>query len=463
MHSRETISAISTPLGKSGIGIVRLSGPEAIDIAGKLFRSPHGVDLAGVETHTLHYGFIRDPDTGGRMDEVLVSVMRAPSTYTREDIVEINCHGGIVPLRETLELTHEHGARPADPGEFTKRAFLNGRITLDQAKSVKDLVDAKTQLSLELAVERLEGRFSEFLSRVREELTSVLAEIEVAIDFPDYEDSVVPRDALRGKLEKIEGDIDDFLGSSRDGKILKEGHRVTIVGKPNVGKSTLLNRLLKEERAIVSATPGTTRDTIEEEIEVNGIPLAVTDTAGIRQPENEIEKQGVARAKEQSRKSDLALFLIEANEKPGPEDREIAEELDDEKTILLLNKSDLDGNLPRSQLLDKMGEDWAEVIAISAKTGSGLSDLEDSITSLIWGGEIEKDESLVLLDVQEKDLLRKAKEDLADALEAMDRGAPVDLIEVHLRDAREKLGKLLGEDVSEEILGRVFADFCVGK
>ncbi|MFP3952752.1 MAG: tRNA uridine-5-carboxymethylaminomethyl(34) synthesis GTPase MnmE [Candidatus Acetothermia bacterium] len=463
MYSPDTISAISTPLGKSGIGIVRLSGPEAIAITGELFRSPREVDLAEVKTHTLHYGFIYDPEKGRRVDEVLVSVMNAPSTYTREDVVEINCHGGVVPLRETLELTHAHGARPAEPGEFTRRAFLNGRITLDQAKSVKDLVDAKTQLSLELAVERLEGRFSGFLSRVREELTSILAEIEVAIDFPDYESSLTPHDELREKLVQLKGEIDDFLESSRDGKILREGHRVAILGKPNVGKSTLLNRLLKEERAIVSPTPGTTRDTIEEEIEINGIPLAVTDTAGIRQPENEIEERGVARAKEQSKTSDLALFLVDVTENPESEDQEISEELDHQKSILLLNKSDLDGNLSRSELVDKMGEDWADVIAISAKTGTGMRELEDSITRLIWGGKIEKDESLVLLDVQEKDLLRKADEDLADALETIDGGRPVDLVEVHLRDAREKLGRLMGEDVSDKILDRIFADFCVGK
>lgn len=463
MNARDTISAISTPLGKSGIGIVRLSGPSAVEIAREIFKPPNDIDLAEVESHTLHYGFIYDSQGGKNVDEVLVSVMKSPTTYTREDVVEINCHGGIVPLKETLELTQKYGARPAEPGEFTKRALLNGRITLDQAKSVKDLIDAKTQLSLELAVERLEGKFSKFLSTTREKLTSVLAEIEVAIDFPDYEDSVVSKDELQDKLTEVNSEISDFLEKSRDGKILNEGHKVAIVGRPNVGKSTLLNRLLREERAIVSSTPGTTRDTIEEEIEINGIPLAVSDTAGIRSPENEIEERGVARAKEQSKRSDLALFLLDLTEKLQPEDFEIAHEINHEKSILLLNKSDLEMNLSRETIVDKMGEDWADVIVISAKNGDGMEELEESITRLIWGGEIEKDESLVLLDIQEKDMLRQAREDIKNAITNIEAGRAVDLIEVDIRSAREKLGRLLGEDLSEQILDRVFSDFCVGK
>ncbi len=463
MKEEETIAAISTPLGKSGIGIVRLSGPEAQDIANELFISPDEIDLTEVESHTLHYGYIRDPDEEKEIDEVLVSVMRAPRTYTREDVVEINCHGGVVPVRETLELTLDAGARPAEPGEFTKRAFLNGRLTLDQAKSVKDIIDSKTRFSLQLSVDRLEGKFSSFLGSVRDDLTEILAEIETMIDFPDYEESIVPRDELEERLSRIEGRIEDFLANSKDGKILKEGHKVAVLGRPNVGKSTLLNTLLREERAIVSPTPGTTRDTLEEELEIDGIPFRIVDTAGIRQTEGEIEKQGVRRAKEQGEKSDVSLFLIDVSSGVKPEDVEIAEELNREKTILVLNKVDLVDSLSNQEFLAKIGHSWADVVRLSAKEGRGLGTLENSLTGLVWGGKVRKDESLVLLNVQEKELLKQAKSSLISAREALGAGRSIDLVEIDIRDGRKSLGKLLGEDLSEEVLDRVFSDFCVGK
>ncbi len=464
MTQEETIAAISTPLGESGIGIVRLSGPEAVEIVNGIFRSPTGIDLAKVDSHTLHYGFVREPKTGRELDEVLVSVMRAPGTYTREDVVEINCHGGIVPLRETLELVLDGGGRPAEPGEYTKRAFLNGRLTLDQAKSVKDIVESKTRFSLELSVDRLEGRFSEFLESTRDELTSVLAQLETMIDFPDYEESVVPRDELEEKLADIRKRMDQFLANSRDGRILKEGHQVAILGRPNVGKSTLLNRLLREERAIVSATPGTTRDTIEAELEIGGIPFRITDTAGIRQTETKIERKGVERAKKQGRESDISLLLVDAESGVEEGDLMISREVDPRKTVLVLNKIDLVDNLPRSAIVDTMESDgWADVIELSAKEGQGLGDLEKTLIQLVWGGEVSKDESLVLLDVWEKELLKEAKVSLGEAVGAIRSGRSVDLVELDIREARKELGKLLGEDLSEEILDRVFSDFCVGK
>ncbi|MCF7889667.1 tRNA uridine-5-carboxymethylaminomethyl(34) synthesis GTPase MnmE [Candidatus Bipolaricaulota bacterium] len=463
MKEEETIAAISTPLGRSGIGIVRLSGPEALGIAGKLFTSPDGIDLTEVESHTLHYGYVQDPREKKEIDEVLVSVMKAPRTYTREDVAEINCHGGVVPLRETLELALDAGARPAEPGEFTKRAFLNGRLTLDQAKSVKDIVDSKTRFSLELSLDRLEGKFSDFLSSLREELTAIMAEIETTIDFPDYEESIVTREELEEKLSELEGRIQDYLANSKDGKILKEGHKIAVLGRPNVGKSTLLNTLLREERAIVSSTPGTTRDTLEEELEIDGIPFRVTDTAGIRQTEGEIEKQGVRRAKEQGRKSDISLLLVDVNSGVKPEDLNIAEEVDKGKTILVLNKIDLVDNLSNREITAKMGSGWADLVKLSAKEGQGLKNLESSITELVWGGEVRKDESLVLLNVQEKELLKRAKKSLADAREALRSGRSIDLVELDIREGRKDLGKLLGEDLTDEVLDRVFSDFCVGK
>ncbi|MEF8798163.1 MAG: tRNA uridine-5-carboxymethylaminomethyl(34) synthesis GTPase MnmE [Candidatus Bipolaricaulota bacterium] len=463
MDNQDTIAAISTPLGKSGIGIVRLSGPAAVDVVKRIFRSSKGLDLSEVESHTLHYGFVRDPDEEIDIDEVLVSVMNAPNTYTREGVVEINCHGGIVPIRETLELVLDHGARLAEPGEFTKRAFLNGRLTLDQAKSVRDLIESKTRLSLELSMDRLEGKFSEFVNSVREDLTSLLAEIEVMIDFPDYENSVIPREKLAEKLTELCERIRDFLASSKDGRILKEGHKVAILGRPNVGKSTLLNKLLKEERAIVSSKPGTTRDTIEAELEVDGIPFQITDTAGIRKTKGEVERKGVERAKSQGESSDIALFLVDSNSGIEESDLEIAREIDPQKTILLLNKVDLVNSLSREAFTDKIGDDWADVIELSAKTGQGLEDLENKITELVWGGEVRKDDSLVLLNLQEKKLLEKAKKDLEVAREALRRGRSIDVVAIDIREGRKKLGKLLGEDLSEEILERVFSQFCVGK
>ena len=462
-EKEDTIAAISTPLGRSGIGIVRISGPESLLISEKLFASPKDIKLSEAESHSLHYGFIRDPKEKRDVDEVLVSVMKAPRTYTREDVVEINCHGGVVPLKETLELTLDAGARPAEPGEFTRRAFLNGRLTLDQAKSVQDIIDSKTRFSLELSMERLEGKFSRFLSSVREDLTSILAEIETMIDFPDYEESIADRDELEERVAEIEKRIDDLLENSKDGKILKEGHKVAVLGRPNVGKSTLLNTLLREERAIVSSTPGTTRDTLEEELEIDGIPFRITDTAGIRKTEGEIERQGVDRAKKEGQKSDISLFLVDVNSEIRPDDVDIAGEIDKKKTVLVLNKIDIVDDLSREDILAKIGRGWADVVELSAKKGQGLESLEDSLTKLVWGGKVRKDESLVMLNLQEKELLKRAKENLVDACEALSDGRSIDLVEIDIREGRRVLGELLGEDLSEEILDRVFSDFCVGK
>lgn len=463
MINQDTIAAISTPLGKSGIGIVRLSGSSALSVAEKLFRSESGLDLAQVESHTLHHGLVYDPDSNAPVDEVLFTVMKSPNTYTREDVVEINCHGGIVPLRETLDLVLEYGARPAEPGEFTKRAFLNGRLTLDQAKSVNDIIESKTRFSLELSVDRLEGKFSEFLDSMREELTSLLAEIEVMMDYPDYEDSVVPREELMEDLAGIRERIKKFLADSKDGKIVKEGHRVAILGRPNVGKSTLLNRLLEEERAIVSETPGTTRDTIEAELSINGIPFLITDTAGIRETEGDIERKGVRKAKEQGKEADLALFLLDAGDGVNESDVEISKEMDRDKTVLVLNKIDLVDSLPEDRFTDTINGGWANVVELSAREGRGLAELEDALTEMVWGGEVKKDESLVLLNVQEKQMLREAVEDLQDAISALEAGRSIDLVEVDIREGRRKMGRLLGEDLSDEILDRVFSQFCVGK
>ncbi|MFP4201833.1 MAG: tRNA uridine-5-carboxymethylaminomethyl(34) synthesis GTPase MnmE [Candidatus Acetothermia bacterium] len=463
MDDKDTIAAISTPIGEGGIGIVRISGSRALEVGNELFHPSDEVDLKDVDSHTLHYGFVRDPASGMDVDEALFTVMKAPETYTREDVVEINCHGGIVPLRETMDLVLNHGARTAEPGEFTKRAFLNGRLTLDQARSVNDIIESKTSFALELSVDRLEGKFSEFVDSVRSDLTSLLAEIEVMIDYPDYEESVIPREELESEIGRIEEEITDFLADSKDGKIVREGHSVAILGRPNVGKSTLLNRLLREERAIVSETPGTTRDTIEAELEINGIPFKVTDTAGIRNPEGEIERKGVEKAKEEGGKSDIALLLLDARSGLEEADFEIAREVNEEETLLILNKIDLVDSLPKEEFTDKIGDNWADVVALSAKEGEGMEDLEDSLTELVWGGEVRKDDSLVLLNLQEKQLLQEARASLKNARKVLEGGRSIDLVEIDIREGRKKLGRLLGEDLSEEVLDEVFSRFCVGK
>lgn len=462
MTTQDTIAAISTPLGKSGIGIVRLSGPRSIEIASKIFRSTREIDLSKVNSHTLHYGFIED-DKERTIDEVLLTIMHKPQTYTRENLVEINCHGGIVPLREILELTLDKGARPAEPGEFTKRAFLNGRISLDQAKSINEIVESKTRLSLELAVNRLEGKFSKFVVQMRNNLTDLAAKIEVAIDFPQYEQSLLDLNQMRAELTEAIKEIEKVLQTSKDGKILREGHRIAVLGRPNTGKSTLLNTLLKQERAIVTEVPGTTRDSIEEQIEINGIPFVITDTAGIRNPSNEIEREGIDRATREGERADLVLFLVDVSSSIMEEDKKIARILDKSKTILLLNKCDLEHNLSKKECRDKLGRDWARTLHISAKQGTGIEDLEQTVTELIWGGKIDKTDDFFLLNVREKQLLKEALDEINQARDALDEGRTVDLVEMDLRAARISLGKLTGEDATEEVIDRIFSNFCVGK
>jgi tRNA modification GTPase len=318
MFPSDTIAAISTPLGEGGIGIVRLSGDRAIEIADEIFSSPKGIPLRSVPSHTIHYGFIKDNNI--KIDEVLVSVMRAPKSYTREDIVEINCHGGMVPLRKVLELVLAKGARLAEPGEFTKRAFLNGRISIDQAEAVCDIIRAKTELSLSSALGRLEGRFSKPISEMKERLLDIMARIEVAIDFPDYEEETITKEELNKVLREVSDKIGYFLKYGKDGRIIHEGLKVAIIGKPNVGKSTLLNSLLQESRVIVTPIPGTTRDLIKEELEIEGIPFRVIDTAGLRHPKDVVEQIGVERSLEAAKGADLILFVVDISKPLTKED-----------------------------------------------------------------------------------------------------------------------------------------------
>ncbi len=448
-----TIAAISTPLGEGGIGIVRLTGPDAIGVAAGLFRSTRGDSLEDAPTHTLHYGQIM---VGERLiDEVLVSVMRPPRTYTREDVVEINCHGGIVATRAVLDAVLSAGARMAERGEFTKRAFLNGRISLDQAKAVLDIVRARTILGLEAAVDRLGGRFSNALSEIRAKLAEVLADLEVKIDYPDLDVDV---EAVLPRIDDLSGRVDTLLAQSEQGRIIREGLTIAIVGRPNVGKSTLLNALLAEERAIVTPIPGTTRDTVEEEASLGGIPVRWIDTAGLREPSDPVEVEGVRRTQKAIDRSDLVLCLLDRSEPLTQEDREILDRAWGIPTVLVVNKTDLPDRLGAASL-----GSWDERLDVSAKVGRGIEDLRETILRLLVGGELPTRNSVLLLDAWERDLIRRTGESLRQAAETARAGNSADMIAEDLRLAYRTAGELQGIDISESILDAVFARFCVGK
>lgn len=457
----DTIAAISTPLGEGGIGIVRLSGFRALEIVDGVFCSPNGVSLRDVPSHTIHYGFIED--NGVKLDEVLVAVMRAPKTYTREDIVEIDCHGGIVPLRRVLELILAKGARAAQPGEFTKRAFLNGRISIDQAEAVLDIIRAKTELGLELSLHRLTGRFSRPIKQIRARLLDLLAGIEVGIDFPDYEEEALPREEFIAGLKEALRQMEYFLQRGRDGRIIREGLKTAIVGRPNVGKSALLNALLQENRAIVTPVPGTTRDRIEEWIELDGIPFKLIDTAGLREVRDEAERIGVELALQAMEGADLVLLMLDLSEPLDEEDGAIAERLQGKRTLLLLNKVDLGRSFSAKEAVETLGVNAEAVLEISAKFGDGLEELIQKLIGLVWEGGLERHEDVFLLNIREKDLLQRARDSLQKTLSDAREGATLDLLAVGLEEVLEILGELTGENLTDEVLDRIFSDFCVGK
>lgn len=449
----DTIAAVSTPIGDGGISIVRLSGSEAVAIADVLFRSPSDVILADVESHTIHYGSIQVQ--GRIIDEALVSVMRAPRTYTREDVVEINCHGGIVSTRAILDAVLATGARMAERGEFTKRAFINGRISLDQAKAVMDIVRARTALGLEAAVDRLGGRFTHALADLRTRLAEILADLEVEIDYPDLDVDV---EAISPRIEACSSDVQEMLSKSESGRLIREGLTVAIVGRPNVGKSTLLNALLSEERAIVTPIPGTTRDTIEEDASLGGIPVRWIDTAGLHDADHPVEVEGVRRTRGAIDRADLLLLLVDASEPQQPEDEMVLNLNAGVPSLLVLNKSDLPNaweTLPEG--------DWSATLRVSAKHGTGVEALRDEILSSVGAGTLPTRNSVLLLDTWERDLLRRVGEWLIQASQTAREGGQADMVAEELRLAYQTASELQGIDISESILDAVFSRFCVGK
>jgi len=454
----DTIAAISTPLGEGGIGIIRLSGSEAISIVSKIFHSLRGINLSDVKTHTIHYGFIIDPATGEKIDEVLVTVMRAPHTYTREDVVEINCHAGFITLKRVLDLVIEYGARLAEPGEFTKRAFLGGRIDLSQAESVIDLIRAKTEQAQKIALEHLSGRLSQKINELRDSLMMVCAHVEAYIDFPEEEIDGMTAEEIIGEISRIKNEIKYLIDGYEEGKIYREGLTTAIVGKPNVGKSSLLNALLMKDRAIVTEIPGTTRDIIEEYVNIKGMPLKIVDTAGIRQAHDLVEAEGIKRTLRAVEVAELVLLVLDSSRPINSLDEEIINRISGKKVIVVINKKDIKNKefqLPES-LEDK------PMVEISALTGEGIEELKELIFNTTITGRYAQ-EGLVVTKLRHKQALDKALDALNNAINSFKENEPIEITAMFLRDGLSFLGQIVGAVTTEEILDLIFSEFCIGK
>ncbi|WP_027128561.1 tRNA uridine-5-carboxymethylaminomethyl(34) synthesis GTPase MnmE [Fusobacterium perfoetens] len=453
----DTIAAISTPRGEGGIGIVRLSGDKAIEILGKIFKPKSQKKVEDIKSYTINYGHIYDKDI--LVDEVLVSVMKGPNTYTREDIVEINCHGGYLITEKVLELVLKNGCKIAEPGEFTRRAFLNGRLDLTQAEAVIDLIHGKTEKSISLSLNNLRGDLKEQIAHLKKILLDVAAHVNVVLDYPEEGvDEPMPDNLVRD-LHNVHDTITKLVESYDKGKMIKEGIKTAIVGKPNVGKSSLLNSILREERAIVTSIAGTTRDTIEEIINIKGIPLVMVDTAGIRETQDEVENIGVQKSKKVLQEADLVLFVMDSSRELSEEDKEIYENIQSEKVIGILNKIDIERKLDITSLTKV--KKWIE---ISALENIGIENLENEIYNFILSENIEdSSEKLIITNIRHKSALEKTKQAIENIFETMDMGYPMDLIAVDLNDAMDSLSEVTGEISSEDLLDHIFSNFCVGK
>lgn len=455
----ETISSISTPVGEGAIAIVRLSGEDAIEIADRLYKGAK--KLSDTDSHTINYGHIIDPKTGETVEEVMVALMRAPKTYTREDIVEINCHGGIHTVNRVLQLTLNNGARMAEPGEFTKRAFLNGRVDLSQAEAVMDFIRAKTNQASKVANQQVQGRLKTYIEELRQSILNILAQVEVNIDYPEYDDvEETTTSLLLSEAEKINENIEALLKSSSEGRILREGLSTVIVGKPNVGKSSLLNYLIQDNKAIVTEVAGTTRDILEEYVNVNGIPLKLVDTAGIRETDDIVEKIGVERSREALKGAELILYVMNNNDELTPEDIELLESVDDKKVIGIVNKLDLENNLDLNYLEEHFK---IPLIKTSIINGEGVDDLENEIQTMFFDGSLSSTDSTYVSNNRHINLLEQAKVSIEDAISSAAMDVPVDIIQIDLIKTWELLGEVIGEDVSEQLIDKLFRQFCLGK
>lgn len=458
MREFDTIVAIATALGEGGIAIIRVSGDKSLHIVDKVFRAVNGKDMASMKPYTMRYGHVVD-ENNEVIDEVIVSFMKGPKSFTAEDTVEINCHGGVISTNRVLQAVIKAGARLADPGEFTKRAFLNGRIDLSQAEAVMDIISAKTELSMKSAMMQSEGRLSKEIERLRAEALNVLALIEYAVDFTEDDEepdeTIPPR--VKAGIEGLINEVDTLIESADEGKLIREGLNIVIVGKPNVGKSSLMNILLNEKRAIVTDIAGTTRDVIEEYINLDGIPVRIIDTAGIRETEDVVEKIGVERSKEKINQADLVIFMLDTSRELDEEDREIINYIKDKKYLVLLNKVDLERKIDLDEL-----KDLENKIEISAKEALGIDRLKDEIKNLFFSGKIDS-ESLIVTNTRHKQALYRAIENLNQGLNGMNRNEFLDLVSIYVTSALKALGEITGAEVEEDVVNKIFAEFCCGK
>ncbi|HDI7566303.1 TPA: tRNA uridine-5-carboxymethylaminomethyl(34) synthesis GTPase MnmE [Staphylococcus aureus] len=456
----DTITSISTPMGEGAIGIVRLSGPQAVEIADKLYKGKHL--LNDVPSHTINYGHIIDPESKEVVEEVMVSVLRAPKTFTREDIIEINCHGGILTINRVLELTMTYGARMAEPGEFTKRAFLNGRIDLSQAEAVMDFIRSKTDRASKVAMNQIEGRLSDLIKKQRQSILEILAQVEVNIDYPEYDDvEDATTEFLLEQSKEIKKEINRLLDTGAQGKIMREGLSTVIVGKPNVGKSSMLNNLIQDNKAIVTEVAGTTRDVLEEYVNVRGVPLRLVDTAGIRETEDIVEKIGVERSRKALSQADLILFVLNNNEALTQEDYTLYEVVKNEDVIVIVNKMDLEQNIDINEVKDMIGD--TPLIQTSMLKQEGIDELEIQIRDLFFGGEVQNQDMTYVSNSRHISLLKQARQTIQDAIDAAESGVPMDMVQIDLTRTWEILGEIIGETASDELIDQLFSQFCLGK
>lgn len=457
----DTISGISTPLGEGGIGIIRISGSDALAVAGRITQLKGNKNIDNIASHTINYGFVFNPQTGQRIDEVLLLYMKGPRSFTAENVVEIHCHGGIIPIRAIFELTVNYGARPAEPGEFTKRAFLNGRIDLAQAEAVIDVIRAKTDAGSRTALQQLQGFLSVKVNMMRDELLSMIASAEAAIDFPEDDIEEVTAIHLSSKIELLLNKLKELLNTAHSGKVFREGLYTVIAGKPNVGKSSLLNALLRENRAIVTDIPGTTRDIIEEYVNIKGIPVRLVDTAGLRETKDVVEKIGVEKAQQLFERADLILVVLDGSLSLSEDDRKLLVDLIDKPAVVIINKADLPVILDAAEITALAP--GKKIMHISVAENEGINVLEDYIASMVYQGEVFGNEGAIITNVRHQQALKRAYNNLVDSRESAVAQMPIDCIVVDLRAAWEALGEITGATLGEDIIDQIFATFCIGK
>ena len=459
MFIDDTIAAIATAPGEGGIGIIRISGEKSLQVAQSIFKSKSGKMIKDYNARTLIYGTVVDNEKV--IDEVLVAYMKGPNSYTAEDVIEINCHGGFISVKKILELILSKGVRLAEAGEFTKRAFLNGRIDLSQAEAIIDVIKSKTDMAHEVAQSHLDGSLAKKIKDLRMNVTEVLAHLEVSIDFAEEDVEEITYQTLEEKALELRNEIKKLYDTAESGKVLRDGLKTVIVGKPNVGKSSLLNSILGENRAIVTDIAGTTRDVIEEFVNIKGIPLKIVDTAGIRETEDVVEKIGVEKSRESFSTADLVIMVLDASRKLSEEDMEILESLKNKKTIVLLNKMDLEPQIELEKIEEFVNSE--DIIKISALKHQGIEELQDKIEAMVYHGSVKNSSNLMITNSRHKDALFKAYESINDAISAIEQRMPYDFIEVDFKNIWDYLGYINGDTVREDLLDTIFANFCIGK